>query len=320
MSRKKKGSGCIVLVFCGIGALACCCIAPAFLVPTDKRASREPVGQKAGDRVHQNEDERLAARFLVRAKAEADAEERNEFNRRAHADEVKRLTALHEVKLEEYKADLEAFTKAEAEFKKAKVAYRLDKAEFDAALEMNIARVFFDDKNFNVARRRFREIIAKYPDTPTAKDAQYLLDDGYVAPRATPLRPVYPVAPVAPVEPRLVLPPEPQPVAVVYPDEQEIVPVAQDIPVTQLAMEKDIPGGDFVPTRSGAYQTPVRLASGKTVYVRGYFRANGTYVAPHTRSEPGTASNGGGTVHTTSKSGSGTVHTTSKGGGTSKRR
>ena len=87
------------------------------------------------------------------------------------------------------------------------------------------------------------------------------------------------------------MPRPPEPVAVAYAAEPD------DTEPVQLATEKDIPNGDFKETKSGTYQTPIRLTNGKTVYVRGYYRRDGTYVAPHMRSDPGTAIKSGGTRH-----------------------
>ena len=69
---------------------------------------------------------------------------------------------------------------------------------------------------------------------------------------------------------------------------------AAPVPEIPVIAEKDL-GGDFSYVKAAGYQTPVRLASGKTVYVSGktvyvsgktvyvsgYVRRDGTYVHPH---------------------------------------
>jgi hypothetical protein len=96
--------------------------------------------------------------------------------------------------------------------------YQAAKAESEATKELNLARRFNNGKEMEIARRRFREIISRYPDTQAAKDAKILLNDGFVSARKTPEEPV---PPVLPARPRLVLPPRPEPVAVVYPIDAE---------------------------------------------------------------------------------------------------
>jgi hypothetical protein len=215
--------------------------------------------------------EKAAARAKARAQAEAEAETKNEANCKAYDAEVQRAKAAYEKKLEKFRANKEAF-------EKAMPIYQAARAEVEATKNLNIARTFNNAKEKKIARRRFREIIDQYPTTQAAKDAKILLDDGYVSARATPAEPI---EPVLPVEPRLVLPAPPEPVAVIYPREPE-----------ELVAAQAIADKDFLEVKGGDYQTPVRHANGKTVYVRGHFRSNGTYVPPHMRAAPGSGTGG----------------------------
>jgi hypothetical protein len=209
----------------------------------------------------------------ARAKAEAEAEAINEANRKVYVAEVERIKAAHVRELEKYRVEKEAYDTALAK-------YKTDKKEIEADSLLKLARMFIDHKqteNANrrqkteIAHRRLREIIKDYPETQAAKDARVLLSDGYVKSRDTSIDPV---PPIAPVEPRLVLPSPPPPAAVIYPPNAD---------------ERMLPDSDYVTTRTGDYQTPIKLGNGKTVYVKGYFR-NGTYVQPHMRSQPGLGS------------------------------
>jgi hypothetical protein len=74
-----------------------------------------------------------------------------------------------------------------------------------------VARLF---KTVETAKRKFRDVIAKYPDTQAAKDARILLDDGFVNERKVPPQPV---APAPLVVPRLSLPSKPNAVPAEYP-------------------------------------------------------------------------------------------------------
>ena len=227
-------------------------------------------------------NEKAEARLVARAKAEAEADAKDEANWIAYEAEVERIKAQYETRMAKFRIDKDTYEKAEPIFRKAN-------NEFEAATKLALAREFYDENRKSsggpqasnqteVAKRRFREIITFYPDTKAAHDAKALLTGGYAIARAIPAKPI---APPIPTEPRLVLPHPPVPVAVIYPPEPE------EKALVQINSEREIPGGDFRATRSETYQTPVNVANGKTVYVRGYYRANGTYVQPHTRRPPG---------------------------------
>jgi hypothetical protein len=216
---------------------------------------------------------RADARAKARAKAEAEAEAKNQANRKSYEAEVERVKAAHAEKLERYRVEKDAYDTALAK-------YKIDKTEVEAGRKLKLARIFLDEKQSEIASRRLREIIKDYPDTQAAKDAKIILGDGYVRVRDFS---VDPVAPVAPIEPRLVLPTEPLPVPVIYPFDDDEEPV-------KVADESKIPDSDYVTTKNGEYQTAILLGNGKTVYVRGYFRSDGTYVQPHMRSQPGSGS------------------------------
>lgn len=254
-SAKQGSSGSAVLLLCGGGLVCLLCIASCIVgLAMNAGAQRLP-------RVPTKDEMRAQAR----AKAEAEAAAINEANKKAHAEEVARRRADYEAKCEQYQQD-------KADFDEAVKAYNVAKKEREGIQRLRLAIAFREEKNLEVADRRFAAIIKDLPDTQAAKDAKVFLAGGEVPNRETPPAPIKPTPPVMPT---LDLPPEPAVVPVVYPID-----------------ESDIPDGDYRPTASDDYPNAVRLSNGKTVYVRGYFRSDGKYVAPHTRSAPG-----GGTGH-----------------------
>jgi hypothetical protein len=222
---------------------------------------------------------RAQARAKARAQAEADAAAQDAINRNEYEAAVARVKQQHSERLAKFKLDQRAYEEARA-------AYEVAKSVYDATRLLSQARGLYDDGQAKVAKsiqpegdkllefadRRFREIIKRYPATDSAKDAKALLARRNLAPRKVPPQPV---EPVPPIEPQLDVP-SPPPVPVIYPPDDD-----------QTNVARSLADDDFREVKGGDYQTPVRSASGKTVYVRGYFRRDGTYVAPHMRSSPG---------------------------------
>jgi hypothetical protein len=167
----------------------------------------------------------------------------------------------YQQRLAKYKEDKEAFDKAVIAYKAAKTEYiaakKLDEAQqmYKASLKDGASKLLKE-----YANQRWRDIIERYPDTESAKDAKILLDGGEVVAREVGAEPVPPIPPTE--------------------------PGSSSSPQFPTVALSDIPNGDYKTTGTGDYQTPVRLTNGKTVYVRGYTRANGTYVRPYTRSQP----------------------------------
>ncbi len=193
----------------------------------------------------------------------------------AYEEEVERQKIAYEAALEKYVVDWE-------EFERRDEAYQSKKAEYLATKLLNVARSFaaetaarrsVDERRVSLetAHRRYREVIAAHPRTQAAADAKILLDGGLVDARKTPAEPI---APSAPLEPHLVLPPRPE-VATAGREKTDADHLAGAHAAT-----------DYQLARTGAYQTPITLANGKTVFVQGYYRKDGTYVRPHVRSAP----------------------------------
>jgi hypothetical protein len=120
---------------------------------------------------------------------------------------------------QKFEDELIAFEVQKRAFDRAFVVYSGAVAEREATKQLNLARVFLDDKDAVVANRRLLAIIKEFPKTQAAKDAKTLLDGGAAAARKIPAEPA---APVAPVAPRLILPREPALVLPSYP-EPEVV-------------------------------------------------------------------------------------------------
>lgn len=143
-----------------------------------------------------------AARENRKGDAEAEANAKNAANRIAHEAELAKAKAVYANQLEDYDTK--------------KSNYDTLTAEYEGTRELNLARTFDSGKTKDVANRRFREVISKYPGTQAAKDAKVLLDDGFVEARK-------PVSPTPPVKPQMVRPRGPDQVKVIYPPD----PVSQ---------------------------------------------------------------------------------------------
>ena len=261
-----------ILVICG-GVLLACTGTGDRKGRSSERGDAAAVVQKSDDAANPLKSEKEETRAKARSQAEADAHAKDEANQQAYQAAVERANAEFELRKEKYQFDKEAFGKDMP-------IYLAAKAEVNAAKKMNLARSFFNEKEMEIARRRLRELIDSYPSTHAAKDAKVILSGGSpIARKAL----AEPIEPTMPIEPRLILPRPPEPVVVVYPPEPE-----------EQVAERLVADQDFKNTSGGDYQTPLKLSNGKTVYVRGHFRANGTYVSPHVRAQPGSGSSGGG--------------------------
>jgi hypothetical protein len=152
----------------------------------------------------------------------------------------------------------------------AMLAYELAKSEFHGWVELGSARTILNDapaeeskgnhakaeKIRTLVRQRYRDITTLYPESQAASDARELLL-GKSPPRR-------------PAPPRPKLPPG------VKASEEDLRPklAAESASTAKVAAAT---------TAAAAGPTP---SNGKTVYVRGYYRADGTYVAPHYRAAP----------------------------------
>jgi hypothetical protein len=196
-------------------------------------ASNEAAIAYAKFRRESTDKDVVAAREERRKMAEAEAQEKDEANRKEYevalaAYEKKRKDFDLEVikaktdyakKQEKYKAEKDSFDKATK-------WYQTAKTEYEACREFNLHRTLYDVKATKEAgRKRFRELISKYPDTQAAKDAKTLLDDDFAQVKVrTPIKPGSPPAAPAqpswmePIKPDFASPAEPAPVKVVYRD------------------------------------------------------------------------------------------------------
>jgi hypothetical protein len=152
----------------------------------------------------------------------------------------------------------------------AMLAYELAKSEYHGWIELGSARTVAKDapaeeskgnlakaeKIRTLVRQRYRDITTLYPESQAASDAKDLLLG-----KSPPRRPA---------------PPRPKLPDGVKASEEDLRP--------KLAVESPSSAKDAAATSAAAAgPTP---SNGKTVYVRGYYRADGTYVAPHYRAAP----------------------------------
>lgn len=183
--------------------------------------------------------------------------------------------------MEAENADREQHARAEAErFEEEMVRYELAKAAHHAAAKLSFGRRFLDEaKQANRAGRAteggrllakatkwLNEVVRLYGDTESAADAKQLLDGKEVPERR--------------------------------------VPPAPTLPQGVTARDHDVRENEAVATAGRATSqtqsengtvaaNPGAGVGGKSVYVRGYTRKDGTYVQPHYRSAPGSARSSG---------------------------
>lgn len=225
---------------------------------------------------------------MASAKAQADWEiaNRNLFEE-ANAKYLAALSAYNaivESRTAEHTAALDAYCSEMVAYEQSKALFAFRKREYDAALELALARDYLEQsrskesrglrteaqRTLDIAHQRLREIVKNYSATPAADDAKAMLAGKLVEPRKIPALLVRPSEPKEP--PALVLPNAPERFLV-----QELPPIAHQ------------PGSHgYAYSRSTEYPTPVLIGGGRTVFVKGYFRKDGKYVHSHTRSAPGT--------------------------------
>jgi hypothetical protein len=130
------------------------------------------------------------------------------------------------------------------------------------------------------ARERYADIVKDFPGTQAAADAQSLLDG-----KPPPDRP----RPPLPVLPKEVVKTDPHPLLGQHEPTKEKAPAGKTEPATpktENAKANPAPAPPY-PSPAPRVVLPPSSNSGKTVFVRGYTRKDGTHVQAHFRSPPG---------------------------------
>lgn len=157
--------------------------------------------------------------------------------------------------------------------------YKRGKREYDAARKLRLAIVQRDNGNLKrqmgdfsegnklleFARLRFEEIIRDFPDTDGAKKAQMFLRGGETKLGELPPEPKGPVPPVYFSE--------------VFDEEGQ-----KEFNLEKRKTPEKSKSGNPEFRMQLVPSSPVGVGSSKTVHVKGYYRKDGTYVRPHTRS------------------------------------
>jgi hypothetical protein len=162
------------------------------------------------------------------------------------------------------------------------IRYELAKAEYHATAKLASTRNLLDaaqkekkkgndresQRLLGKAEDRLGEVVALYPDTEAAADARQILNGKNVPERPIPPPPNLPQLVTANDDDVLETLKRPS-------DASSSKPSAAGTPSSTSAKTPGSPGPHAV------------SSSSKDVYVRGYTRKDGTYVAPHTRAAPG---------------------------------
>lgn len=162
---------------------------------------------------------------LEREQAEAETAKINEQIQQEHQKKIQRLKLEQEHQLQVYEL-------AKKDHETAIKAFEVDRHEYEANAKLRVIHTMYVESlksrekgkgvegevMFQSARKRARDLMEKYPTTASAKSAMRFLSDGKIAAPNSLTPPMQPAkAPTMPLPLRL--PPQPEKIPVVYPED-----------------------------------------------------------------------------------------------------